>query len=198
MKKPTTYPVTLWSDEDGVIAVYEPHAYQGDDENNLPFMEPGIRYFNGLEPDTTIIRFYRLLQEKDKIPVTVLTNIIDRQDTIAEHTSDKKAWTARHMPFLDMHKQFHVIPIPVTKAETAKKILGRPLKTTDILISDYNKDLETWSAEGGTGIKYSNGINNPDSWPGLKIHTEDSPDTLRTKFLQIINQLQQTQQEVER
>lgn len=185
--------ITLWSDEDGVIAVYEPHAYQGENEDNLPFMQPGIRYFKGLKPDTTIIRFYELLQNKDNIPVTVLTNIVNNPKTAKEHENDKTGWTAKHMPFLDIHRQFYVIPIPTTKAEKAMELLGRPLKKTDILISDYNNDLEAWSAAGGTGIKYSNGINNPNSWPGLKIHSDDSPDTIRNHFLKTVKDLKEVQ-----
>ena len=35
------------------------------------------------------------------------------------------------------------------------------LTALDILIDDYNKNLDDWKAHGGTPVKYVNGINSP-------------------------------------
>lgn len=194
-----TYHVpTLWSDEDGVIAVYEPSAYRTpvNEEGHTLFTLPGSRYFLSCRPDTTMIEAYRLLDAMNAVPVHVITNITEDDPLSKEHTEDKYEWTKKVMPFINMHTQFSVIRIP--KHAFASEMLQRKLLPTDILISDYNHDLIPWEEAGGTGIKYLNGINSPDSFDGLKISYEMSSDNIRTFILSAMKEKETHSKEEQR
>ena len=160
---------TLWSDEDGVIAIYEPHAYRPSPTNPNPaFFQPNVHYYKTVTPDNTIIQVYNELQKY--IPFYVLTNLTEEFPLWQEHKTDKIEWTHEHLPFLNMETQFHAIHIP--KWQYAQKILQRPLCKSDILISDYNKDLFPWAQAGGTAVKYLNGINSKESYEGPHISNQ--------------------------
>lgn len=167
---------TLWSDEDGVIAVYEPHAYKTDSNGISLFTTPNVHYFMQLEKDKRIIDAYEKLQEEYHLPVCVLTNLTDIHPLYEEHQSDKSQWTQNAMPFLNMQEQFFSIHVP--KWQFAIKKLNRPLCKTDILVSDYNNDLLPWENAGGTGVKYLNGINSDDSFQGAHIQTNWSTEQI--------------------
>lgn len=161
---------TIWSDEDGVIAIYEPHAYSIPHGKNSLFLTPDVHYFMSLRADTRITKAYETLQTKHKLPICVLTNLTEQYPLWEEHKADKIKWTKNAMPFLDMETQFHAIHTP--KYKFAEDKLKRPLCKTDILISDYNHDLIPWEEAGGTAVKYLNGINSEDSFSGAKIYPD--------------------------
>ena len=100
-----------------------------------------------------------------------------------EHKLDKKIWTSEKMPFLDINTQFYAIQMP--KYVKAQQLLNRELRKTDILISDYNKDLIPWEKAGGTGIKYLNGQNNPDSFTGAKITLDMTPTQIKSFIMSL-------------
>jgi hypothetical protein len=181
--------ITFWSDQDGVIATYEPDAYEGEDENNLPFMQPGIHYFRNLIPDKKIINVYKNLHYKNNIPINVITNIINEPTLYDEHAHDKLLWTKKHMTFIDTDNHFFTIPVPNKKCDFVTKHLNRPLRKTDILISDYNKDLEPWHENGGTAIKYGNGLNDTWSWHGDKLSPFSTSYEMYDQIIKIINHL---------
>ena len=52
--------ITIWCDMDGVIAVYEPDGFKGD---NPPFLIPNSHYFRHCTPDDRIIQALKLLHE---------------------------------------------------------------------------------------------------------------------------------------
>lgn len=171
---------TIWSDEDGVIAVYELHAYKTDSNGISLFTTPNVHYFMQLDKDERIIQAYKLLQQQYHLPIQVLTNLTDIYPLYEEHQEDKIQWTENAMPFLDMTSQFHCIHVP--KYQFANKTLGRALKKTDILISDYNNDLIPWENAGGTGVKYLNGINSEDSFQGKHIQPDWTSEQI-TEYL---------------
>ena len=180
--------ITIWSDKDGVIAVYEPHVYRPKDPNETPlFMQKGVHYYRNCEADNRIIEAYRLIQEEyPDVPFAVITNVVDITAPIAladEHKLDKKIWTSEKMPFLDINTQFYAIQMP--KYVKAQQLLNRELRKTDILISDYNKDLIPWEKAGGTGIKYLNGQNNPDSFDGAKITPDMTPTQIKSFIMSL-------------
>ena len=61
-----------------------------------------------------------------------------------------------------------------SKNDAVEYIKDHELTRDDILIDDYNKNLTEWSQKGGTSIKYCNGINNPDSFEGIKLYYTES------------------------
>lgn len=55
----------------------------------------------------------------------------------------------------------------------------------DILIDDYNENLELWREYGGTAVKYLNGINNPYSWSGHRLVNTLSADEIVKYLLEL-------------
>lgn len=168
--------ITIWCDMDGVIAVYEPEGFKG---NNPPFLTPNSHYFRHCTPDEKIIQALKLLHEIYHVKVKIISNVDKTLKN--EHTNDKEKWLKQHLPFLDTDDDFKAIIVP--KSDYVMKIKKtKELTSKDVLISDFNNDLKPWFAAGGTAIKYANGINNPHSHNGYHI-----PETATAK--QITNQL---------
>ena len=155
----------IFTDMDGVVAVYDRNGFIEDKDGNMPFMEPGIHYFESRDPDTRIIDAYELISRDHQF--FVLSNIVDDPTVSEEHESDKKKWVKKHMPFVDTDDQLLVIKEPKYKA--AERLLNRKLEITDVLISDFKNDIIPWVEAGGTAIKYLNGINDPNSYGGPQI-----------------------------
>lgn len=158
----------IFTDMDGVVAVYDRNGFIEDKDGNMPFMEPGIHYFESRDPDTRIIDAYELISKDHQF--FVLSNIVDDPTVSEEHESDKKKWVKKHMPFVDTDDQLLVIKEPKYKA--AERLLNRKLEITDVLISDFKNDIIPWVEAGGTAIKYLNGINDPNSYSGPQIAPE--------------------------
>lgn len=170
---------TLWGDMDGVFAVYERHAYTGDDPL---FLREGEHYFSTCSPDMAIIKAFEIMAKA--VETHVITNLSETAgDIVNEHAEDKRKWVSRHMAFAG--KNFH--PICRPKADEAMDILKRRLTKTDVLVSDYNPDLIRWEEAGGTGVKYLNTINSPDSWPGVHIPENTQPDGICAILKEYLN-----------
>ena len=170
---------------DGVIAVYERHAYIGDFSETAPIEKKPLflrekEYFKQCLPDMTIIRTLELLNQQ--VPVQILTNIVDGY-LKPYHTQAKKEWIKQYMPFIDVENQFHAITVP--KATYVQEHTQKKLTMLDTLISDYNKDLVPWSKAGGRGIKYLNGINSANSYQGEHISSDMTPEEICEIILQI-------------
>ena len=164
--------ITLWCDQDGVIAKYERHAYVGEDPL---FLTPNIHYYRNLEPDQRIIQALQSLYEYGYQP-KILTNLTDRYPVWMEHQADKREWTRQYLPFLNIDTDFYAIHVP--KYQAAIQLLKRTLQPTDILISDFNNDLSGWTDAGGTAIKYLNGLNSAVSFDGVKLFEHMTSDDI--------------------
>ena len=127
----------IFTDMDGVVAVYDRNGFIEDKDDNMPFMEPGIHYFESRDPDTRIIDAYELISRDHQF--FVLSNIVDDPTVSEEHESDKKKWVKKHMPFVDTDDQLLVIKEPKYKA--AERLLNRKLdrdsKTSRALTPPY-------------------------------------------------------------
>ena len=75
-----------------------------------------------------------------------------------EATMDKCKWLCEFVP------GSNVIFTQDSKVKTAQHWLGRNLQANDILIDDFNPNLEEWENAGATAIKFLNGNNSPDTW----------------------------------
>ena len=164
----------VFTDMDGVVAVYERASFVEREDGTLPYMDPGIHYFSTRLPDRRIIDAYERIAKKHEF--RVLSNIVDDPTVSDEHEEDKKKWVKEHMPYIDVDKQLFVIKEP--KYKTAERILNRKLEKTDVLISDYKNDIYPWIEAGGTAVKYLNGINDPESYPGPKITEDMKPEDI--------------------
>lgn len=66
--------------------------------------------------------------------------------------SDKDWWMDRHCPCIGAGRRFYV-PCGTDKASCFEKLIGRPLRRTDLLVDDNSEVLRGWEARGGTGVK---------------------------------------------
>lgn len=171
-------------DMDGVLVKYDRSAYLGD---NPRYLRKGEHYFRDLIPDTRMLQVVETLLNK-KQSVSILTSITNNGDLYAEHIGDKIAWLKRYLPELNIQTQF--ITTISAKRDIITAIQSRELTNHDILIDDFNRNLVNWSHGGGIGIKYANGLNNPDSYDGLSISVTASA----TDIISLFDALQNTPQ----
>ena len=74
--------ITIWCDMDGVIAVYEPEGFKGD---NPPFLIPNSHYFRHCTPDNRIIQALKLLHEIYHVKIKIISNVLPTLKN--EHTN---------------------------------------------------------------------------------------------------------------
>ena len=173
----------IWCDMDGVIAIYEPDGFCGE---NPPFLIPNSHYFRNCIPDLRIIQALQLLNDIYHIPIKIISNV--HESLKQEHHNDKYDWLKQHTPFINIDKNYHTIIN--SKATYVEKLKRKALTKSDILISDYNGDLKKWSESGGTGIKYANGINNPHSYDGLYIPEKYTSKQIANQIIDIIYEIE--------
>lgn len=157
-------------DMDGVVVEYDRDAYTGDDPL---FMRKNQHYFKDLNPDRKMLEVIDIMHQKSRYTgdhIYLLTSIPMNGAIFNEHFHDKISWVHRWLPYLDIDD----ILISVTsKRDTVEYIQNHQLSTKDILIDDYNRNLNDWRKANGISVKYCNGINSPDSFDGIKIHKTD-------------------------
>ena len=141
----------IFIDMDGVIAEHVRDDYVGE---NPKFLQP--HYFSTCEPNPTIVAFVHLLQEFD-IPYLFLSRVAPPLN-YRESTIDKHQWLSKFVP------GSNAIFTQSSKVDTAQQWLGRNLQTDDVLIDDFNPNLEEWETVGATAVKFLNGNNSPDTW----------------------------------
>ena len=170
MIKTHSYGLSIFFDADGVIAEYERDAYEG---MHPKFCNEHQHYFRYCKRDDCA---YALLLQFIEYGADVwILSKADAQYPWIKH--DKIQWFQDHIPEIPLEK---IIIAKSDKAETIKvKKKLKKLTKNMILIDDYNNNLQDWIDEGGIGIKYINGINNPNSFNGPKIYRSAIPSKIR-------------------
>lgn len=152
----------IYFDMDGVLAIYDRDGYVGD---KPAYKRAGEHYFLNREPDEHCIREFRNLYDYIPMNVKVLTTVTDDNSQIRnEQTFDKINWMLKYIPEFNFGRDF--MAVTSSKRSIIQDIKGFKLMPNDILVDDYNKNLESWKEGGGTAIKYLNGINSPYSYEG--------------------------------
>lgn len=172
----------FWIDMDGVLAVYDLAGYLG---NNPAYLDVNAHYYRKREPDERAIQMAKLLNEAFPENVFVLTSVSGMGLAYIRQVEDKADWLTEYCPFLDLSRQF--VPTASGKRDIVNAIY-RPadLRFTrgDVLIDDYNKNLDAWNEAGGTAVKYCNGINTPNraepksSFSGIHITQDMTPEDI--------------------
>ena len=164
IKKPAR---TFWFDMDGVMAIYNREAYKGDDPI---FSKLGYHYFRTVQPDMTIVRLIQCLSQRGDCTVYVLTKVSPAYDIMIEQLKDKAEWLARYFPFIgESHFYYTTGDKGILANNVLLKYSNRTICKSDILIDDFNQNLESWIKSGGSSVKYLNGLNSSDSFDGLKL-----------------------------
>ncbi len=177
MHKPTVY----W-DMDGVMAKYDYDMYLPDKDNKILYMVPNAHMYRDMEPDLGAIMIFNSLYANESFCHTKVLTGLGCPYLIAEHLFDKWHWLGQNT---DISKEKDFICVTGSKVEAVNRL--RPVTKYDILVDDFNPNLEEWARMGGTPVKYVNGINSPRadmlSLPG------NDPDTALNMIYGLIKSL---------
>lgn len=140
----------FWFDMDGVIVRYERWAYRGE---NPKFQVLGSHYYRTCKPDLKIIEVMKELNKIEKIGI--LTKVSKGKDIQKEQIEDKVWWLNKNCPFINVEKQ--LVVTTDNKGEL-------PICKGNVLVDDYNDNLNDWFNGGGIPVKYLNGVNSYNSF----------------------------------
>lgn len=164
-----TTKATIWFDMDGVLSEYNHKDYLEPDYN---YQKPN--YFLERPVNPVMQELFVRLATTNQLNLQRLGVISKVQPEIPkflEESADKKQWVKNNLqrPLHATKSSVHNVPYPPlftghneSKAKKVMANLGRPLTQADILIDDYNSNLEDWVAHGGTAIKY--GLGDKKTW----------------------------------
>ena len=129
--------------------------------------EPG--YFKYLEPYTNVLISAKILMERG-YEVGVLSACV------TDTAKKEKLYWLKYM-FPELSTNILLCNVGENKAEVAKKA-GFDMKNC-ILVDDYTKNCQEWTAGGGTAIKIINEINGKNgTWTGHRFNYEDIPENI--------------------
>lgn len=153
--------ITFYFDMDGVLARYRYEDYIPKEKDGQPrYKIPNEHLYLEPEPDRTAIgifaALYSLREYFPNFHVKIFTGL-GCPYLIAEHTLDKQDWLKRYLPTCIRFRRKDFLCVYGSKTEAINHL--KKLSSSDILIDDYNFNLEQWRKNGGTSVKYVNGIN---------------------------------------
>lgn len=173
----------IYFDMDGVLVRYDRSAYTGSEP---VFKKLGAHYFRTQPADERMLQAFcklvNIAAESDDVNVRVLSSLVNTGSLFLEQYRDKQAWLKEHAPDFDPSG---FVPAITDKRSVAEFLTGRSLTVNDVLIDDYNKNLEDWREHGGLAVKYLNGINSADSFSGPIIDQMMSADDIVDMLLAI-------------
>ena len=157
----------VFIDMDGTLARF--HA-----ENNYleRMYEPS--FFSELAPYENAVDTAAKLAEGGEAEVYVISSVIEGYPP-GDCAEQKHAWLDKHLPMIDRaHRIF-----PPMGANKTEYVTGG-VRADDVLVDDYNKNLEEWQSAGGTSVKFVNDINDRGlvgkRWEGERIYYSASAE----------------------
>lgn len=170
----------VFFDMDGVLTEYR----QSCNANELS--KKG--YFETLKPEWNMLgALKRLVENCDSlgISVFVLTKVYP---TLFKYSvSEKLQWRDKYMPDLFDSELIMVNGEQEEKSEAVRELIGEDINSDCILIDDYNANLREWRQNGGTPVKYVNGINDKNrSFVGKRLCFDMSEDEIYNALLALI------------
>lgn len=164
-------PARFFIDMDGTLAQF--HA----EDNYLERMtEPN--FFANLKPfEEAIAKLKEYIAANPEREFFVLSGLTaDAPDCALQ----KDRWLDQYLPEIDAAHRIYT-----ENGDDKSLYIPSGVHARDILIDDYNKNLEDWQAAGGTSVKFVNPINDRaligSRWQGERIrynHPEDIPAVL--------------------
>lgn len=132
---------------------------------------------------------FRYLQPQEQVVKAVKTLIHNNEEVYIitayhRHTpqvkADKIYWLGKYLPEIKLDHQIYTLC-----GEDKTAYIPNGVKPTDILLDDFNKNLENWKTVGGTSIKLLNGLNSKHSWNGATIEANDTSEAILKALLNV-------------
>ncbi|MCR5208442.1 MAG: hypothetical protein K6C14_08210 [Eubacterium sp.] len=169
----------IFIDMDGVLTEYRK------DCTNEDLAQKG--YFLSLKPVENMVgALNRLIESSDVLgfSVCVLTKVYPSEFRYS--VCEKLQWRSRYMPELFDSEFVLVNGEEQEKSDAVRELVGE-LDSDCILIDDYNANLAEWVKNGGTPVKYVNGINDKNrSFIGKRLTCDMSEEELYNEILAMI------------
>lgn len=152
----------IFVDMDGTLARFH------DEDRYLERMwEQG--FFEQLKPFENAVDTVKMLVQDPNVEVFILSAAIEGEPPYC--VAQKHAWLDKYLPEIDRtHRIF------TTVGENKAELIPQGIHQSDVLIDDYNKNLDEWQQCGGHSIKFVNNINHKglvgELWQGDLIHYE--------------------------
>lgn len=178
---PETRP-RLFVDMDGTLARFH------DEVQYLERMyEPG--FFRDLKPFRSAVETIReFMQQHPDVEVYILSSAIPGYPPGCEQ--QKQAWLDKYLP--EIGRAHRLFPEMGTDKST---VIPGGIRPTDVLLDDYNKNLEEWRQAGGQSVKFVNNINDKaligERWNGERMYHDAAPVD-NAKFLAQMTGAKQT------
>lgn len=147
-------------DIDGTLAVYISKDYAWWEIDGI---------FRHLTPQRNVLNAIKeLINNKEEVYIITAYH---RHTPLAKY--DKIYWLKKHLPEVDINHQIYTFC-----GEDKTTYIPNGVKPTDILLDDFNKNLENWRNVGGTSIKLLNGLNSKTSWNGKAIEVQETSENI--------------------
>ncbi len=170
----------IFIDMDGVLTEYRKDCQTED------LMQKG--YFLSLKPEWNMLgALKRLMESCDSLgfSVCVLTKVYP--GLFRHSVSEKLQWRDKYLPDLFDSEFVMVNGEEQEKSAAVEELLGGKINEDCILIDDYNANLREWHKNGGTAVKYVNGINDKNrSFIGKRLSFDMSEEELYNAILSMI------------
>ena len=171
-------PVRLFVDMDGTLARFH---------DEVQYLERMWEkdFFTNLKPFQELVDGLKEFKQRNpNVEVFILSAAIEGEPPYCK--AQKHKWLEEHLSEIDAaHRIFTDVGVP-----KANYIAGG-IRSTDILIDDYNVGLEEWQKFGGTAVKCVNNINHKGLhgklWEGELIKNSDSPSKICSDLEQLVD-----------
>jgi hypothetical protein len=163
--------INIYIGIDGVLSKYNSKVHDmNKDQSDISYNDD--RFFQNAEVDEKMIKVAKKLltfiyDTKRQINIGSLnfvSSISNKSSDALLQCQDKTEWLLTNVT-ITTDSRF--VPSATKKADVISTRLGRKLTPRDILIDDFNEELNAWSEAGGTAIKYINDVNTKESYNGL-------------------------------
>lgn len=182
--------INIYIGIDGVLSKYNSKVHDmNKDQSSISYKDD--RFFQNAEVDSKMVNVAQKLlniiyDTKKQINISSLnfvSSISNKSSDALLQCQDKSEWLLSNIaPAMDSR----FIPSATKKADVISTRLGRNLTPRDILIDDFNEELNTWKEAGGTAIKYVNDVNTKESYNGLYLDRDMTSEQI-IDYLKIIS-----------
>lgn len=151
----------MFFDMDGVLAHFNNQI-----ESEEVLYQQG--YFKNLLPQTSVLEAVNMMINCYPEQCYILTAAVESPYAIPE----KKEWLSTYVT--SNLKKDHIL---FAKCGEPKSLyIEKGIRSFDILVDDYTKNLDSFVNDGGRGIKVVNAINDTNkSWKGKRVFYNDEP-----------------------